>query len=202
MCWKALAETRPALHIGGRKRAKSPRHLGKAEIGQMTTLGLVQPYSNLVFERHWKQSRVRCLLRLRCRLRREDSMPLTRSVVAASLTAILSLAVPASAQERHVVAPAAVAQAVVQGVAQQDTNRATINAALARPEVQQVASGTGIDLSKVAASVATLTPAQLAQAAAQAQQVNDSLAGGASTVTISTTTIIIALLILIIVLVA
>jgi hypothetical protein len=128
-------------------------------------------------------------------------MRMIRSVVATSLIAILAVAVPASADQRHAVAPEAVAQAVAERVAQQDTDRATIRAALARPEVKDVAATAGIDLAKVSAAVDTMSPAQLAQAASHAQQVNDSLVGGASTVTISTTTIIIVLLVVILILV-
>ena len=125
-----------------------------------------------------------------------------RTVVAASLTAILAVSTSAFAQERHAVSPAAVAQAVAQRVAQQDTDRSTIRQALARPEVAQVAATVGIDLARVTSAIDSLSPSELATVAAQAQQVNQPLVGGASTVTISTTTIIIALLIIILVVIA
>jgi hypothetical protein len=131
----------------------------------------------------------------------EDSMRMIRSVVVTSLIAILAIAVPASADQRHAVAPQAIAQAVAQSVAQQDTDRAAIREALARPEVKGVAEAAGIDLARVSAAVETMNAAQLAQAASQAQQVNESLVGGASTVTISTTTVIIVLLVVILILV-
>ena len=128
-------------------------------------------------------------------------MRMIRSVVATSLIAILAVAVPASAGQRHAVAPEAIAQAVAQGVAQQDTDRAAIKEALARPEVKNVAAAAGIDLAKVDAAVDTMDATQLSQVAGQAQQVNASLVGGASTITISTTTIIIVLLVVILILV-
>ena len=128
-------------------------------------------------------------------------MRMIRSVVATSLIALFAVAVPASAEQRHAVAPDAIAQAIAQRVAQQDTDRAAIREALARPEVQEVATATGIDLGKVAAAIDTMDAAQLAQAASHAQQVNTALVGGASTVTISTTTIIIVLLVVILILV-
>ena len=129
-------------------------------------------------------------------------MRMIRSVVATSLIAILAAAVPASADQRHAVAPQAIAQAVAQSVAQQDTDRAAIREVLARPEVKGVAATAGIDLAKVSAAVDTMSAAQLAQVASHAQEVNQSLVGGASTVTISTTTIIIVLLVVILILVA
>lgn len=124
-----------------------------------------------------------------------------RLLIATPLTVLLALSSPVAAQERHAVTPEAVAQTVAQHVAEQDTQRAAIRQALARPEVQQVAAAAGVDLAKVTASVDTLSGDSLAQAASQAQQVNDSLVGGASTVTISTTTIIIVLLVVILILV-
>ena len=73
--------------------------------------------------------------------------------------------------------------------------------ALARPEVQAVASKLGLDLSRATTVVETLDGAQLEQAANAAQQVNDQLVGGASTIVISTTTILIILLLVILILV-
>lgn len=129
-------------------------------------------------------------------------MRTVRTAIASTLTVLLALSSPAMAAQRHAVAPAAVADAVAQHVAQQDTDRATVKDVLARPEVQRVAAALGIDSASLSASVDTMSPESLAQAANQAQQVNSSLVGGASTVTISTTTIVIALLVLIIILVA
>lgn len=125
-----------------------------------------------------------------------------QAVVAAPLTLVLALSTPVFAQTRHAVPPSSVAQAVVEHVAQQDTERAAIREALARPEAQRVASAMNLDMTKVSAMVDTLSPDALAKAAASAQQVNASLVGGASTVTISTTTIIIGLLIILLIIVA
>jgi hypothetical protein len=141
------------------------------------------------------------LLQAEVPFRQEDSMRMIRSVVATLLIAVFAIAVPASAEQRHAVAPEAIAQVVAQRVAQQDTDRAAIREALSRLEVKDVAAATGIDLARVAAAVETMDAAQLAQAASHAQEVNSSLVGGASTITISTTTIIIVLLVVILILV-
>ena len=74
--------------------------------------------------------------------------------------------------------------------------------ALARPEVQAVASSLGLDLTRATAAVDTMSGADLARAADAAQQVNQQLVGGASTVVISTTTIIIILLLVILLIIA
>jgi len=125
-----------------------------------------------------------------------------RSLFVAVLVVCLAFAAPAFAQQRHVVDPAILSQAVGQHAAVQDAQRAAIRQALARPEVQDVARQFGVDLDRVNASVATLSSAELARAAAAAGQVNETLAGGASNVVISTTTLIIVLLVVILIVVA
>ena len=129
-------------------------------------------------------------------------MRTVRTLIAAPLTAFLAFSSPVAAQDRHAVAPAQVAETAAQHVAQQDTQRAAIHEALARPEVQHLAAASGVDLSTLSSAVDSLTGERLANAASQAQQVNDALVGGASTITISTTTIIIILLLVILILVA
>ena len=129
-------------------------------------------------------------------------MRLHRTLFVAVLVVLTGLSSLASAQERHVVNPAAMAAAVSEHVAKQDADRAAVREALARPEVQEVAAQTGIDLERFTAAVDTLSGDDLDRAAGAARQVNDSLVGGASTVVISTTTIIIVLLIIILVVLA
>ena len=80
-------------------------------------------------------------------------------------------------------------------------DREAVARLLARPEVEKIAGEAGIDLRRATQAAATLGGEQLADLAAQARQVEQSLAGGQS-VTISTTLIIIALLVLIIIIVA
>lgn len=85
--------------------------------------------------------------------------------------------------------------------AKKQADRQTILSALEREEVRTAARQIGVPLDKAAAAVAALDGAELAQAAAQAQQVNDALSGG-QTITLSVWLIIIALLIIILVIVA
>jgi hypothetical protein len=125
-----------------------------------------------------------------------------RQLLVALLVFSLALSSSAFAQERHAVDPSVLSQTVAGRVASQDASRAAIHDVLNRPEVRSVAEQSGYDLDRINASVDTLNGASLDQVAAVAQQVNQSLVGGASTVVISTTTIIIALLILILIIVA
>ena len=108
----------------------------------------------------------------------------------------------ASAEQRHVVDPAAIASTIGGQLASQDADRAVVREALARPEVQSVAREMGVDLKRADAAIGTLAGADLARAASAARQVNGALTGGASTVVISTTTLIIILLVVILLIVA
>lgn len=130
-------------------------------------------------------------------------MPLRKlSGVSVFVFLLVSTATTAFAQQTHIVKPEAIAGAVSQQVDEQGAKRQLIHDTLARPEVAQVAAKAGLDLKRANAIVDTLSNAHLDQAAATAQQVNDSLIGGASTIVISTTAIIIILLIVLIIAVA
>ena len=104
---------------------------------------------------------------------------------------------PVLAQQLHVVDQVALDQQVAAKVAKTAEQRAVIERLLEREQVRSVAERTGIELADVKAAVATLEGDELAQLAAHAQGVDDSLTGGQSTITISTTTIIIGLLVVI-----
>jgi hypothetical protein len=129
-------------------------------------------------------------------------MRLIKQLLVLPLALLLVVSTSAFAQQQHAVDPAAIAGTVTQHVTAQDANRAAVRDALARPEVRDVASRMGVDLTRIDAAIATMSGANLQQAASAAQQVNGALVGGASTVVISTTTIIIALLVVLIIVVA
>ncbi len=106
------------------------------------------------------------------------------------------------AAQQHVTNAADLQRLLDEHVEEQEALRAVVHQTLAGPEVERVAQGLGIDLSRVADAVSMLDGAELAQIAAQADLVDTSLAGGQSSVTVSTTWIIIGLLVLILVVVA
>ena len=128
-------------------------------------------------------------------------MPTARSLVALSLTVLIA-STSVRADQQHIVAPAQVAAAVADRVAQQDADRAAVADALKRPEVREFATRMGVDLSTVDARISTLAGADLQQAADAARRINGDLVGGASSVTIGTTTLIIILLLIILIIVA
>lgn len=123
------------------------------------------------------------------------------SVVAVLM--MVTIAVPrAEAQTSHAAPQAALDAVLQQHVTAQAVDREAILRVLDHPEVKAVAERAGLDVRRAATAVATLDGQELAQAAAQAQQVEQALAGGQSRVVISTTLIIIALLVLILIIVA
>jgi hypothetical protein len=118
------------------------------------------------------------------------------------LVALMLASTSAYAGQQHVLTPSELAATVTDGVAKQDANRAAVHEALARPEVQAVASKLGLDLTRADQAVDVMSGSELDKAASAAQQVNQELVGGASTVVISTTTIVIILLLVIILIIA
>jgi len=129
-------------------------------------------------------------------------MESVRKIVVFTLMVLMLASSSALAGQQHVLSPSDLAATVAAGVAKQDANRASVHEALARPEVQDMASKLGLDLTRAEAAVDTMSGAELDKAATAAQQVNEQLVGGASTVVISTTTIIIILLLVIILIIA
>ena len=112
--------------------------------------------------------------------------------------AVLMIAPVASAQE-HVIGTAALDKMIQDRLNREQAERDVILSLLQRPDVREIASSAGLSLVKAQTAVAMLHGPTLHQAAEQARQVQDDLAGGASTVTISTTTIIIVLLLIILI---
>ena len=112
--------------------------------------------------------------------------------------AVLFMATAVRAQD-HVIGQSALDKAVQQRVSQEQADREAIVALLQRSEVRDIAAKVGISMAKAEAAVSTLQGQDLQQAAQQARQVQNDLAGGASTVVISTTTIIIVLLLVILI---
>jgi hypothetical protein len=121
-----------------------------------------------------------------------------------TLAALFTLiaAAPRVEAQTHTASQAALDAALQQHVNTSTADRDTVLRLLERDEVKKVAGEAGLDLRRAASGVATLEGQDLATVAAQARQVERSLAGGQSTITISTTVIIIALLIIILIVVA
>jgi hypothetical protein len=125
------------------------------------------------------------------------------SVLSLATLFTLAAAVPrAEAQGAHAAPQSALDAALQQHVSSSTADRAMVLRLLEREDVKKVAGEAGFDLRRAASAVNTLEGQHLANAAAQARQVERALAGGQSTITISTTLIIIALLVIILIVVA
>lgn len=118
------------------------------------------------------------------------------------LLAILVLPLPALAGQQHAADQQILDDAIAERIRQTTGDREAIERVLKNEQVRKIAADAGIDLERAGAAAATLDEADVAAIAAQARAVNDTLAGGQSTVTISTTMIIIGLLVLILLIVA
>jgi hypothetical protein len=122
-----------------------------------------------------------------------------------SIVAILLMAVtlaPRVQAQTGVASQALLDAAVQQHVATTEANRATVLRVLDHPDVKAVAGRFGVDLRTAADAVSTLDGQDLQTLTAQANQVDEVLAGGQSRVVLSTTVIIIALLVIILIIVA
>lgn len=118
-------------------------------------------------------------------------------LVAVMLAPSLAYAGQAAAQT----APQSLSTVAAEHAAKKQADRQVILDVLARQEVRQVATSANLPIDRAVAAVATLEGQELSQVAAQAQQVNDALAGG-QTLTLSVWLIIIALLVVILIVVA
>ena len=126
-------------------------------------------------------------------------MKIVRRSLAVCLAALLMA--PAAGAQDHVISKSGLDKAVRDRVSQEQADREAIVALLQRDEVRDIAAKAGLSLDKAQAAVSTLQGKDLQQAAQQARQVENDLAGGSTTVVISTTTIIIVLLIVILIVV-
>lgn len=101
--------------------------------------------------------------------------------------------------QRHVVGADEIQAKIDQQVGQADADRQAIQLMLQRPEIRQIAGSAGLDLERAGAAAAVLSGPELGRLAAQAREVNASLAGGDEKIIISATLLIIILLVIIII---
>jgi len=126
----------------------------------------------------------------------------TSSILSVLLLSTLIAVTRAEAQTPHAATQSAMDAVVQQHVASIASDRDDVLRVLNLPQVKAVAGQAGLDLQKATRVAASLDGQDLSTVAAQARQVERSLAGGQSKVVISTTMIIIALLVLILIIVA
>ncbi len=105
---------------------------------------------------------------------------------------------PAFAQQRHVVGPAQMRQALTQQAQAQQQTRDSLRAVLKNSQVREVADRLGLDVVRAESAVATMTASELEQLSGPVRDLTADLAGGANhTLIISTTTILLIIIIII-----
>ena len=107
------------------------------------------------------------------------------------------LSSPAFAQQRHVVTPAEMRQALTQQAQTQQQTRDALRAVLGNSQVREAASRLGLNVAKAEGAIATLNAQELEQLAGPVRDLNATLAGGASPIVISTTTLLLIIIIII-----
>ncbi len=122
-----------------------------------------------------------------------------RNVSAALVLSLFVWSSPAFAQQRHVVSPAEMRQAVSGQAKIDQQNRDAVVSVLKRTQVTEVASRLGLKVANAATAVATLNKVDLTQAADAARRAEAQFAGGSSTVIISMTTVLLILIIVLLV---
>lgn len=124
-----------------------------------------------------------------------------RSLVTATacLLSLFVLSAPVLAQQRSVVNPADLRQAVLDQVQTHEDTRETLRTVLKHSQVRVVAERLGLDVTRADGAIATMTAADLERAAGPARDLDTRLAGGANTIVISTTTLLLILIIILLV---
>jgi hypothetical protein len=102
-----------------------------------------------------------------------------------------------SAQQRHVIDPAGMRQALATQAVTDQQNRNVLLNVLRHKQVRDMANRLGLDVTRAESAVSTLGSAELAELASTARTTDADLAGGNKTIVISTTTLLLIIIIVI-----
>lgn len=122
-----------------------------------------------------------------------------RTIVLTVVVSSLLWGSSAMAQQRHVVDPAQMRQAIVDQALTDQQNRDVVLTVLNRSQVRELAARLGLNVTRAESAVATLDSAELARLAGPAMLADAQLAGGNSTIVISVTTLLLILIIVLLV---
>ncbi len=103
------------------------------------------------------------------------------------------------AQQRHVVDPTSMRQAIANQALTDQQNRDAVLGVLQHSQVRDLADSLGLSVTRAEAAVSTLDSAELASLAGQARAAETQLAGGSGTIIIGTTTLLLIIIIIILV---
>ena len=122
-----------------------------------------------------------------------------RTTVVALVVSSLLWNSSAMAQQRHVVDPAAMRQAIADQAMTDQQNRDDVLGVLHHSQVRELAGRLGLSVTRAEGAVSTLDSAELASLAEQARMADAQLAGGADPIVISVTTLLLIIIIVILV---
>lgn len=122
-----------------------------------------------------------------------------RRIVASVVLSSLLWSSSAIAQQRHVVDPTALRQAIADQAATDQQNRDAVIGVLQQSQVRELAGRLGLNVTRAENAVSTLDSAELASLAESARVADVQLTGGANTIVISTTTLLLIIIIVILV---
>jgi hypothetical protein len=103
------------------------------------------------------------------------------------------------AQQRHVVDPALMRQAIADQALTDQQNRDAVLGVLQHSQVRDLADSLGLSVTRAENAVSTLDSAELSRLADSARLAEAQLAGGSSTVVISTTALLLIIIIVILI---
>ena len=122
-----------------------------------------------------------------------------RTTVVAVVVASLLWNTSAMAQQRHVVDPAAIGQAIADQAATDQQNRDAVLSVLNHSQIRELAGRLGLSVTRAEGAVSTLNSEELASLADQARTADVQLAGGADKIVISVTTLLLIIIIVILI---
>jgi len=122
-----------------------------------------------------------------------------RSVLVPALVCSLLWSPLAMAQQRHIVDPADIGQAIADQAATDQQNRDTVLGVLAQEQVRELADRLGLSVLRAEGAVSTLSSAELAGLAESARAAETQLVGGADPIVISMTTLLLIIIIVILI---
>ncbi|MCX6545828.1 MAG: hypothetical protein NTV05_15620 [Acidobacteria bacterium] len=123
-----------------------------------------------------------------------------RRIIVTVVVSSLLWSSSAMAQQRHVVDPAQMRQAIADQALTDQQNREAVLSVLQHSQVRDLASSLGLSVTKAESAIATLDSVELASLAGPALMADAQLAGGGNqTIVISVTTLLLIIIIIILV---
>jgi hypothetical protein len=122
-----------------------------------------------------------------------------RSVLVPVLVWSLLWSPLAMAEQRHIVDPAIMRQAIADQAATDQQNRDTVLGVLSQEPVRELADRLGLSVTRAEGAVSTLSSEELAGLAESARAAEAQLVGGADPIVISVTTLLLIIIIVILI---